>query len=294
VNFSFAGQTVEAARRKLTAQFKSSRIDTAELDARILVGTAMGLDLTGLITSAARPVTSDEATRLEGFTRRRLAGEPVARILGAREFWGLPLQLSAATLVPRPDTETVVELALEMLRAEPDPTHRLRIADIGTGSGAILLALLSELPEAFGVGTDVSVAALRTASRNAARLGFASRAAFVACDYAAALSEPFDLIVSNPPYIRSADIAGLAREVRNHDPLAALDGGADGLDAYRALIRQAAPLLEPRGALVVEVGQGQSGDVEDLMKGAGLIRERPAETDLAGIDRAVAARKPPP
>jgi release factor glutamine methyltransferase len=294
VNFSFAGQTVEAARRKLTAQFKSSRIDTAELDARILVGTAMGLDLTGLITSAARPVTSDEATRLEDFTRRRLAGEPVARILGAREFWGLPLQLSAATLVPRPDTETVVELALEMLRAEPDPTHRLRIADIGTGSGAILLALLSELPEAFGVGTDVSVAALRTASRNAARLGFASRAAFVACDYAAALSEPFDLIVSNPPYIRSADIACLAREVRDHDPIVALDGGADGLDAYRQLIPQAARRLTQGGVLVVEAGQGQSGDIGELMTAAGLTQQKPPKADLAGIHRAVAGRKLPP
>jgi release factor glutamine methyltransferase len=294
VNFSFAGQTVEAVRRKLTARFKSSRIDTAELDARILVGTAMGLDLTGLITSAARPVTSDEATRLEDFTRRRLAGEPVARILGAREFWGLPLQLSAATLVPRPDTETVVELALEMLRAEPDPTHRLRIADIGTGSGAILLALLSELPDAFGVGTDVSVAALRTASRNAARLGFASRAAFVACDYAAALSEPFDLIASNPPYIRSADIARLATEVRDHDPIVALDGGVDGLDAYRQLIPQAARRLAQGGLLVVEAGQGQSGDIGELMTAAGLTQQRPPKADLAGISRAVAGRKLPP
>jgi release factor glutamine methyltransferase len=294
VNFSFAGQTVEAVRRKLTARFKSSRIDTAELDARILVGTAMGLDLTGLITSAARPVTSDEATRLEDFTRRRLAGEPVARILGAREFWGLPLQLSAATLVPRPDTETVVELALEMLRAGPDPMHRLRIADIGTGSGAILLALLSELPDAFGVGTDVSVAALRTASRNAARLGFASRAAFVACDYAAALSEPFDLIVSNPPYIRSADIAGLATEVRDHDPIVALDGGADGLDAYRQLIPQAARRLAQGGVLVVEAGQGQSGDIGELMTAAGLTQQKPPKADLAGVHRAVAGRKLPP
>ena len=247
MSYSFAGQTVEAARRKLTVRLRSGGIDSAELDARILVGAALSLDLTGLIAAAARPVTSDQAARLEDFTRRRLAGEPVARILETKEFWGLSLQLSAATLVPRPDTETVVELALEMLRAEPFRERRLRIADIGTGSGAILLALLSELPNAFGVGTDVSVAALRTASHNAARLGFASRAAFVACDYAAALSEPFDLMVSNPPYIRSADIAGLATEVRDHDPLVALDGGADGLDAYRKLIPQAAHRLAPGG-----------------------------------------------
>ena len=160
--------------------------------------------------------------------------------------------------MPRPDTETVVELALEMLRATPRPDRRLRIADLGTGSGAILLALLSELPDAIGIGTDISVAALQTARDNAVDLGLAGRAGFVACDYAAALSGPFDLIVSNPPYIRSADIAGLATEVRDYDPPRALDGGADGLDAYRALIPQAARLLAPQGALVVEVGQGQA------------------------------------
>jgi release factor glutamine methyltransferase len=292
VNDSFAGQTVEAARRKLTARFKSGAVDSAELDARILLGAALNLDLTGLIAAAARPVTPDQATRLENFARRRLAGEPVARILEAREFWGLPLQLSAATLVPRPDTETVVELALEMMGAAPHPKP-LRIADIGTGSGAILLALLSELPDAYGIGTDISVAALRTAGSNTARLGFAARAAFVACDYAAALSDTFDLMVSNPPYIRSADIAGLATEVRDHDPLVALDGGADGLDAYRKLIPQAAQRLIAGGVLVVEAGHDQSGDIAALMAAAGLTQDRPAKADLAGIRRAVAARKLP-
>ena len=291
---SVAGQTVEAARRALTARFKSNAIDSAELDARILVGAVTGLDLTGMITAASRPLTSDESTRLEDFTRRRLAGEPVARILRLKEFWGLPLQLSAATLVPRPDTETVVELALEILRASDLVGRAPRIADLGTGSGAILLALLSELPDAFGYGTDINVEALRTAHRNAVHLGLASRAAFVACDYAAALSDRFDLIVSNPPYIRSRDIAGLAIEVRDHDPLGALDGGADGLDAYRALIRQAARLLAPGGVLAVEVGEGQSANVERLMTSAGLTLEGPPKADLAGIRRAVAGRKPPP
>jgi release factor glutamine methyltransferase len=293
VNETFAGQTVEAARRKLTARFRSGATDSAELDARILVGAALNLNLTGLIAAAARPVTPDQAMRLEDFARRRLAGEPVARILEAREFWGLSLQLSAATLVPRPDTETVVELALEMMGA-PDPKRPLRIADLGTGSGAILLALLSELPGAYGIGTDISVAALRTAGSNTARLGFGPRAAFVACDYAAALSGGFDLMVSNPPYIRSADIAGLATEVRDHDPLLALDGGADGLDAYRKLIPQAAERLVAGGVLVVEAGHDQSGDIAELMAAAGLTQDRPAKADLAGICRAVAARKMPP
>jgi release factor glutamine methyltransferase len=294
VTNSFAGQTVEAARRALTARFKSNAIDSAELDARILVGAATGLDLTGMITAASRPLTSDESARLEDFTRRRLSGEPVARILGLREFWGLPLRLSPATLVPRPDTETVVELALEMLRASAPARRPLRIADLGTGSGAILLALLSELPDAFGYGTDISVEALRTARGNAVHLGLASRAAFVACDYAAALSDTFDLMVSNPPYIRSLDIAGLETEVRDHDPLRALDGGVDGLDAYRTLIPQAARLLAPAGILAVEVGEGQSVDVEPLMAAAGLVPEGPPKADLAGIRRALAGRKSPP
>ena len=290
---SFAGQTVEMARRMLATRLRARAIDSAELDARMLVGAALGLDLTGLITAATRLLTPDEAMRVEDFARRRLAGEPVARILGQKEFWGLPLQLSAATLVPRPDTETVVELALEIWRAERHPDRRHRIADVGTGSGAILLALLSELPDACGIGTDISLAALRTAKSNAAHLGLAPRAVFVACDYTAALSGIFDLVVSNPPYIRSAESASLASEVREYDPPAALDGGADGLDAYRTLIPQAAALLAPRGALVVEAGLGQSCQIQRLMTAAGLTLKWPPRADLAGVPRAVAGWKAP-
>ncbi len=288
------GPTVEAARRSLAARFRSAGIESAELDARLLTGAVLGLDLTGMITSADRVLTANETSALEQFAQRRLAGEPVARMLGEKEFWGLSLRLSSGTLVPRPDTEAVVELALEMLRAGGRSNHPLRIADLGTGSGALLLALLSELPGAQGFGTDISEDALQTAAANAARAGLAGRATFIACDYAVGLTGDFDLIVSNPPYIRSADIGGLAPEVRNHDPLAALDGGADGLDAYRALIPQAAALLAPGGALVVEAGQGQTGDIEALMTTAGLTRECPPKPDLAGILRAVAARKMPP
>jgi release factor glutamine methyltransferase len=293
VSESLAGQTVETARCTLTARFRTNAIESAELDARILAGAVLGLDLTGMIAAARRLVTAAEAGRLEDLARRRLAGEPIARILGRKEFWGLPLRLSAATLVPRPDTEAVVELALEMLRAAPPPDRRLRIADIGTGSGAILLALLSEVPDAYGLGTDINVAALRTASSNAVDLGFADRAGFVACDYAAALSGTFDLVVSNPPYVRSAEIADLATEVRDHDPHRALDGGTDGLDAYRALIPEAALRLAPGGALAVEVGLGQSSVVEGLMTAVGLTLEGSPKADLAGIRRAVAGRKLP-
>ncbi len=290
---SLAGQTIEAARRALAARLAAAGIEDGEPDARILVGAALGLDLTGLIVAATRRLTAAEAGAIEALAGRRLAREPVARILGSKEFWGLRLELSADTLVPRPDTETVVELALEALGAVA-PGRPLRIADLGTGSGAILLALLRERADAFGVGTDISLGALRTARANARLLGVSDRAAFVTCDYAAALASGFDLMVSNPPYIRSSDIAGLPPEVRDHDPRRALDGGADGFAAYRMLVAQAALLLKPGGALIVEAGQGQSAEIEALMTKSGLIPMAPARADLAGIPRAVAGRKMAP
>lgn len=289
----FTGQSIESARRALAVQLRSAQLDEAELDSRILLGAILGLDLTGLIAQATRTLTEAEAARLAQHAQRRIAGEPVARILGVREFWGLPFRLSEATLVPRPDTETVVERALELFR-ERQMSHPPRIADIGTGSGAILLALLHEIPDAFGVGTDLSLSALDTAKGNAAALGLAGRAAFVACSYAAALRGPFDLIVSNPPYIPSGEIPKLGIEVREHDPHLALDGGNDGCDAYRALIPQAAERLASGGALIVEAGQGQAGDIETLMMAAALSMDRPPKADLAGIPRAVSARKMPP
>jgi release factor glutamine methyltransferase len=291
---ALAGQTIEAARRMLTARFEAAGIDSAALDARLLAGAVLHLDLTGLIAQGPHQLTMDDAARLEAFAQRRLAGEPVARILGTKEFWGLPLKLSADTLVPRPDTETVVEAVLEILRAEGRTQTPLRIADLGTGSGAILLALLTELPDALGIGTDLSAVALDTAKANARDLGLASRADFIVSDYAVGLSDPFDVIVSNPPYIRSNEIAALAPEVRGHDPHLALDGGHDGLEAYRRIAPQAAMLLSPRGLLVLEVGQDQDDDVARLVTAAGLTVTGPARTDLAGTGRAVVGRKMPP
>ena len=277
----FTGLSVESARRALAAQLRSAQLEEAELDARILLGAALGLDLTGLVAQAARLLAEAETSRLAQYAGRRIAGEPVARILGSREFWGLPFRLSEATLVPRPDTETVVELALEIFR-ERQASHQLRIADIGTGSGAILLALLHDIPGAFGVGTDLSLTALKTARDNAAALGLADRASFVACSYAAALRGPFDLVVSNPPYIPSAEIPKLSIEVREHDPHLALDGGNDGYDAYRALIPQAAERLAPGGALIVEAGQGQARNIETLMAAAALIGGQAAQGRSGG------------
>ena len=292
-DIDFTGQTIEAARRSLTNLLRAGNIDSPELDARLLIGAALDLDLTGLISAAKRTLSPDEAAQVAQFAARRLYGEPIARITGIKEFWGLQFTLSADTLVPRPDTETIVEAALECLDATGPRSRALRIADLGTGSGAILLALLSELPNAVGIATDINLAALRTARGNAERNGLAQRAHFVACDYASALSEGFDLIVSNPPYIPSADIADLDIEVRAHDPLRALDGGRDGYDAYRIIAPEAARLLAPGGALVVEVGHDQSDTVADLMTAAGLDLPAPAKTDLGGIRRAVMGRKKP-
>jgi release factor glutamine methyltransferase len=293
VTESLAGQSIETARRLLTARFEAAGIDHATLDARMLIGAVLQLDLTGLIAQGPRRLTVDDTARLDAFARRRVAGEPIARILGMKEFWGLPLKLSADVLVPRPDTETVVEAALEILRAEGRVRAPLRIADLGTGSGAILLALLSELPNATGIGTDLSAAALETATTNAQHLGLTPRVDFMVSDYAEGLSGPLDLIVSNPPYVRSADIASLAPEVRDHDPHLALDGGADGLEAYRRIVPQASGLLSSGGLLVLEIGQGQDGDVAQLVAAAGLTVAGPTRADLAGIGRAVVGKLPP-
>lgn len=289
---NLAGLSIETARRELARRFKSAGLDSPELDARILVGAVTRLDLTGMTVAAHRLLNSDESDRLSAFAKRRLKHEPVARILGEKEFWGLRLSLSTDTLVPRADTETVVEAALELLRAAGEPIEPLRIADIGTGSGAILLALLHELPGATGIGTDISAGALRTAKANAEQLGIGARATFIESDYCEKLAGPFDLIVSNPPYIARSDIGMLAREVRDYDPRLALDGGSDGLVAYRAMSRDIAGLLDPGGAFALEVGKVQADDVAELMQLAGLHTIRPHRPDLAGIPRVVWGRKP--
>jgi release factor glutamine methyltransferase len=293
VDISLAGQTIETARRNLTAHLEAAAIETPELDARLMIGAVTRLDLTGLITRAEQRLTAFDAARLKDLARRRIGGEPVARLLGHKEFWGLDFQLSPATLVPRPDTETVVEAALDILRADGDTIRTLRIADLGTGSGAILLALLHELPNATGIGTDINLAALQTARANATRLGLASRATFAASNFAAALAGPYDLIVSNPPYIPSHDIYTLSTEVREHDPHRALDGGDDGLDAYRLIVRQTAGLLAPRGTLILEIGQHQSDDVTRLARAADLTPHGPPRADLGGVPRALAFRHLP-
>ncbi|HMK80923.1 MAG TPA: peptide chain release factor N(5)-glutamine methyltransferase [Xanthobacteraceae bacterium] len=280
-----AAMTVAEARRALAASLRAAGLETPELDARLLLGHALSLDHAALVAASARPLTATESAQVAALAARRRAGEPVARIVGRREFWGLRLAVTPAVLVPRPETETVVELALSLIG---DRGQALRLADLGTGSGAILLALLSELPQASGVGTDLSAEALAVARANARNLRLEGRASFVESDYGGALAGPFDLVVSNPPYVASRDIATLDIEVRAHDPALALDGGADGLNAYRRIAADAARLIGG-GHLVVEIGAGQEREVENLFVARGLAVTA-FRHDLSGRARALAAR----
>ena len=281
-----AGVSVAEATRLLGQTFRLAGIEEPEIDARALFCHALQLERAQLISHSERILDAHEAATISAFAARRLKREPVSRIIGHREFWNVMLQLSPDVLDPRPDTETVVEAALDYIVRGGLRMERLRILDIGTGTGALLLALLSELPNALGTGTDISAAALEVARGNAERNGLAARCTFVACDIAAALPGPFDLIVSNPPYVAHGDIATLAPEVRDYDPVVALDGGSDGLDGYRAIAADAGRLLAPGGRLIVELGAGQEGAVRALFTKAGLTVGK-ARDDLGGIARAL-------
>lgn len=281
-------RTLEEARRALTDMFRSAGIENPDADARLLIAEALDIGRTELMVHGDRALTPEHVKAVDALAQRRLAREPVSRILGRKEFWSLPLQVTPAVLVPRPETETIIEAALDFVVRGGLRMEALRILDIGTGSGALVLALLKELEQATGTATDISAAALDVARANAERLELASRCTFVVCDIAEGVTGPFDLIVSNPPYIAKAEIATLEPEVRDYDPALALDGGSDGLDAYRAVARDTKRLLAPGGRLIVELGAGQAAAVSALFEAVGLkvtgIRE-----DLAGIERVLAA-----
>ena len=276
------------AQRRIAAALVAADIDDSRLEARLLVMAATGLDLAGLIRHEQTPLGAAAGT-LAGLVARRLAHEPVSRILGKRGFYGLEFGLNAATLDPRPDTETLVEAVLEIVDARDGRQAPLSILDLGTGTGAILLALLHVLPQARGIGVDIAPEAVTMATKNAAQLGFATRSRFVVGDMLEGVGADFDLIVSNPPYIPSGEIAGLDPEVRLHDPSRALDGGADGLDFYRLLASKAGAHLKPGGWLVMEVGAGQAGDVLALLGRQGW-QDCGTRRDLGGIDRVVLAQ----
>lgn len=276
------GTSLREARRRLAQRLAEAGIAEAELDARLIVRHAAGVDPALPGTAADLALDAAAARALEADARRRLAREPIARILGAREFHGLAVGLNGACLVPRDDTEAVVEAAL----AQVSPVWSGSMLDLGTGPGTILLALAAELPAARGLGIDLSEEALAAARANAEALGLADRLSFRAGDWTAGLDGRFGLIVSNPPYIPTADCAGLAPEVRDHDPRLALDGGSDGLDAYRTILGDAPRLLAPGGVVVLELGIGQAHPVAAIGRAAGLVI-RALRSDLSGIPRAL-------
>ncbi len=272
-----------AATRDLAA----SGVPDPQADARILLCAAAGVDRAVLITDPDRPLGAEAEARFAAHIERRLAREPVSRILGRRAFWSLDLEITPAVLDPRPDTETLVAAALAQLGGRRDTP--VRILDLGTGSGAVLCALLWACPAARGWAVDRALGACRVARDNLLRCGFAARSLVVCGDWGAALGAArFDLVLSNPPYVETAAIARLDADVRLYDPHVALDGGVDGLDAYRIIARQAPALLAPGGAVFLEVGAGQAGTVAALLENAGL-HGLGITRDLAGIDRVVGA-----
>ncbi|MFG1345783.1 peptide chain release factor N(5)-glutamine methyltransferase [Xanthobacter autotrophicus DSM 431] len=280
---------IGALRRQMATALAGAGLDTPDLDARLLLAHALGLEPQALLVRADDPVPEDAAAAARTLLDRRLAGEPVGRILGHRAFWTLDLQLSPDTLEPRPDTETVVEAALALF---PDKAAPLRILDLGTGTGAILAAVLVERPNAFGIGLDRAEGAARTARANLARAGLAGRSAVLVGDWGAALAGGFDLVVSNPPYITIAAMADLAPDVRLFDPELALVAGAEGLDAYRAIAADLPRLLKAGGRAVLELGIGQEEAVAALFRAAGLEVPGPARRDLGGVPRALSAVRP--
>jgi len=285
-----ATTTATKAWAELTRVFRSAALESPVIDSRLLICHVLGLDRLGLLREPHRPL-ADHAGPLIAAARRRLACEPVSRIVGERYFWGRPFKITPATLDPRPDSETLVAAALEV--AEPIQAARgtapLRLLDLGTGTGCLLLTLLAERPTATGVGIDISPEAVAVARDNARRLGLDSRAAFSVGWWGQGVTGPFDIVVSNPPYIRRGDLTNLAPDVARYDPVLALDGGDDGLSAYRDILATSLQLADP-AAVLFEVGKGQADDVQRLMVGA-FADHRAVTTqrwrDLADIERVV-------
>ncbi len=268
----FTGEERREAARRIGGR-------TAALDARLLMAHAMGVAAERVPLLDGRELSAEEAAAFAALVARRIAGEAVARIVGEKDFWGLPFRLSPAVLVPRPDTETLVAAVLAVAPRDQE----ISVLDIGTGSGAILIALLSELPKARGVGSDISPEAPAVAAENAVRLGVAERCRFVATSWVDGIGGPYNLVVANPPYIPTGMIAELDSDVRVFDPALALDGGPEGLDGHRAVLAAMGRLLASDGHGFVEIGAGQAPQFEALARRAGFTIR--LHRDLAGIDR---------
>ena len=271
------GTTLEAAVRRLYA----AGIDTARLDARLLLGDVLQVEAAELVAHPERPLAGPESERFRDLIERRCRHQPVSQLLARREFWGLTFRVSADTLIPRPETETVVEQALAGIA---DRARAIRILDLGTGTGCLLLTLLHELPQATGLAIDRSPAALAVARANATALGLAERAEFRLGNWTDGLTESFDLIVSNPPYITTPEMEQLVPEVARHEPHLALHGGWDGLDCYRAIAGGLGGRLRPDGRLLLEIGAEQGDSVPAIFAAAGFACTA-RHNDLAGLPR---------
>jgi release factor glutamine methyltransferase len=281
------------ALNRAAAQLQAAGIERSRFEARLLLGQALDLSTEAIIADDSRPLSAGQLRAITALVARRAAREPMAQILGWREFYGRRFAVTADVLTPRPDSETVIEAALQHF---PDPAAELRILDLGTGTGSLLLTLLAERPAASGLGIDKSSAALAIARANAQALDLAARVELRPGDWSqpgwdSGLADRFDLVVANPPYIPRADLAGLAPEVRQYEPHLALDGGPDGLDAYRLLAVPIKTLLARTGLAVLEVGLGQAEAVGEILRQAGLNPLSPRQ-DLAGIPRCVLAALP--
>ena len=286
--------SVGAALRAASRRLADAGMETPDLDARLLVGHALGRDWSGLIRERDRPVSHGDLAEIAALVARREACEPVAYIVGSKEFWGLDFQVDRSVLVPRPDSETLVELTLELVRASDRhcTDQGLSLLDLGTGSGCLLLSLLAELPGARGIGVDRSHAAIEVARQNAARLGMSARCTFVVGDWANGLQGSFDVVVFNPPYIASDDIECLADDVCRYEPRSALDGGVDGLACYRKISRDAARLVKPGGFLICEIGAGQAERVREIVFDGKELMFLYGRQDLAQTVRCLAGQKP--
>jgi release factor glutamine methyltransferase len=268
-------------------RLKAAGLEGPVIDARILVEAASGASRADIIGDPRRPLSDEQVAALDGFVARRLRREPISHILGRKGFWTIMLKVTSEVLTPRPESETLVELVLRDLpQGKP-----FTLLDLGTGSGALLLAILAERPAGKGLGVDISDEALAVARENAASLGLAGQIALLRGDWTSGLSDDgFDVVVSNPPYVPTEEIAALAPEVRDHEPRLALDGGPDGLESYRRLAPEVMRVLKPGGRFAVEVGQGQAAAVEALFVAAGAV-EAATTRDLSDHDRVVSGRK---
>jgi len=281
-------ETIRQAYAAAVRRLREAGVASPQLDARLLLANAGGWSREAFMAQPDRALTPETAARFAAAVARRSVGEPVSRITGMREFYGREFLLNEHTLDPRPDTETLIEAALDFVARKAWHDAPLRLLDLGTGTGCILLTLLAELPNAYGIGVDISDDALTIAVANAHRLGLESRATFVTGDWLDGMAGTFDLILANPPYVASDEIAGLAPEVKDHDPRRALDGGADGLDSYRRIATKVASSLLPGGALILEIGAGQADAVRNLFCVADAGLDEPTiRHDLSGLPRAV-------